>query len=354
MNRHANSTAIAILAASCCFAVAGCDSGPIPLPADYTIPATTVIRSSVPTPRAWFGPTVAEAFQLASRLTGWISLPHVMTWWPATGGRPTTSAGNQPWETALLDQFPSRVFLQFDAYSGRTGTLADRLPPALAGGTFATPAVRDAFKTEVLDRVRALDADFICIGMEINAYYENQPDDFSHFVSLFAETRDAIKSERPRAVVFPSFQYERLLGRAVKGPHDPHWHLLTAFEPHQDAVGISSYPLADGNVVRFGDPDDLSDDYYAQIAHHTDRPIVFAELGFSTDPRFGGSESAQAGFLRRFETMTADLDLLLVNHFFLYDTVGFGPVFDSMGLVDGFGRPKQAFHVWQRMWSVNP
>jgi hypothetical protein len=141
-----------------------------------------------------------------------------------------------------------------------------------------------------------------------------------------------------------------LAGQTV---HEPHWELLYKFDPHQDAVGLSSYPMASMNPVTFGDPKDLPDDYYSRVAEHTKKPIVFAELGWSSDQKYGGSEASQAAFLRRFETLTRSLDLRLVNWITLYDGSTFGPPFDTMGLLDSSGKAKDAFHVWKQLWPGN-
>lgn len=322
-----------------------------------------VIRCTVPTPRNWERDGVVEAFKTAGELSGWVCLPDQVEWWHAAGKgyRSAKVFQSQRWQNVLLGDNPAgrtRVFIQLDPYPPpRHGTLAAKLPSALKAQTFASPAVREAFVTEAVARVRWYDAQYVCLAMEINAYYEQQPADFDNFVSLFAEAREAIKKIKPDAVVFVSFQYEQLLGRfggiAGQTVHEPHWELLEKFEPHQDAVGISSYPLASMTPPRFGDPKDLPDNYYSRIAKHTDKPIVFCELGWPSGKKYGGSEESQAQFLRRFGDLTSELDLVLVNYFFLYDTKGYGSVFDSMGLLDASGRPRKGFHVWKTLWSGN-
>jgi len=330
-------------------------------PTTTTAPASRpaqVIRCVVPTPRDWKErASVVEAYEVAAELNGCVSLPDPLEWWAAKGKSFGESKVGQEsvWQKALLAGKQCDILVQLDPYgSPRTGKLATKLPPELKGRTFAAPDVRRAFVAEAVARAKAYNAKYVCLAMEINAYYEQQPDDFDNFVSLFVEARDAIKKNRPDAVVFVSFQYEQLLGRfggqAGMKVHPPQWELLAKFEPHVDAIGLSSYPWASFNPIRFGQPEDLPDDYYAQIAQHTRKPIIFAELGWSTDPKYGGSEASQARFLRRFEQLTRGLDVRLVNYFFLYDCALFGPVFESMGLYDKNGRPKEACEVWKHLW----
>jgi hypothetical protein len=101
---------------------------------------------------------------------------------------------------------------------------------------------------------------------------------------------------------------------------------------------------------RYGDPDDLPSNYYSQIAGKTSKPIIFAELGWPSDPAFGGSPQKQAAFLRRLPTLFTGLDVQLVNWMFLYDVQGYGPVFDSMGFFDNKGRAKPAWNAWRSLW----
>ncbi len=312
-----------------------------------------VARCTVPTPRNWEQENVLGAYEIACDLGGWICLPDPLEWWAVQPEGYSTSKiyQSQKWQTALVRQHKGRVFIQLDPYRPpRKGPLASRLPAQLENMTFASPAVRAAFKEEAIARTRWFDAKYVCLAMEIDAYYEQQRGDFDNFVTLFAETREAIKRDRPDAVVFVSFQYEQLLGGFAKvtgAPgHEPQWELFEKFEPFQDAVGISSYPQLGG----IKDPTKLPDNYYSRIAEHTRKPIVFTELGWSTNRKWGGSEASQAEFLRRFEKVTRSLDLALVNHFMLHDTKVFGEFFESMGLLDSSGKPRQAHAVWKSLW----
>ncbi len=318
------------------------------------------IRSTVPTSKNWESDSIIEAFLTADELGGWISIPDPVEWWYALGKDAQTSKVFQDsqWQNYLLRENNTEIFIQLDPYgSPRQGTLSSKLPDELAGSTFASPAIREAFVREAVARVEWYQPRYVCLAMEINAYYEQQPEDFDHFVSLFAEARQAIKDVSPEAIVFVSFQYEQLLGRfggeAGQIIHEPHWKLLEKFEPYQDAVGLSSYPMESMDPVNFGDPRNLPDDYYSRVAEHTEKPIVFAELGWSSDRKYGGSKASQAAFLQRFETLTSGLDLRLVNWIALYDGSTFGPPFETMGLLDNRGRPKNAFQVWKELWSGN-
>ncbi len=315
-------------------------------------PRKKVLRCTVPTPINWESQNVLGAYKTAAKVGDWVCLPDPVEWWHGTSESFQESDVFKalPWRKAVLGEHSLKVFVQFDPYPPpRKGRLQPKLPSRLSTNSFANPAVREAFVAETLARVQWYDARFVCLAMEINAYYEEQPDDFDNFVALFVEARRAIKKDRPDAIVFVSFQYEQLLGKAAAltgKPHAPHWELLQKFESLQDAVGISSYPQLGG----FRKPSDIPPDYYDQLRKHTKLPIVFTEIGWTTASSHGGSAESQAEFLRRFENMTAKLDLLLVNHFFLYDNEAFGEFFSRMGLLDGNGTPRPAYAVWRSMW----
>lgn len=311
--------------------------------------------SVVPTPREWSGPAVSEAFALAARLGPVISLPDPVDWFEADGKPASASKAyrDAAWQRSLCEQHRLNVFVQMDPYKDRRGPIPG-LPRSVPANSFADPVVRRAFIADAVQRAELYRAPLMCLAMEINAYYEQRPDDFPHFVSLFREARAAVRKARPDVLVFVSLQYEQLLGlfggQGGLPAHEPQWDLLSAFESEADAVGISSYPLAQFSPPRFDDPAVLPADYYARIAEHTKLPVVFTELGWPSDERFGGSPEKQATFIRRLPKLLAGMKVMLVNWNFLHDSQGYGEVFESMGLVGRDGREKPALEAWKQAW----
>lgn len=322
-------------------------AGPTTRNANWTLSLT-------PTPRRWDGDGFREAFAVAEKLVPTICLPDPVDWWHARGESPEKSKPfkDSRWQRVLLDQHHLQTFIQMDPYKSRRGKIPD-LPAAIRSHSFADPVLRAGFIADAKQRVEAYRPEYLCLAMEINAYYEQNPDDFEHFVSLFREARAAVKQLAPKTVVFVSFQYEQFLGRfggqAGLAKHEPHWELLDRFGDDLDAIGISSYPLETLAPTRFGKPADLPDDYYRQIAQHTKKPIVFAELGWSSDPEYGGSPQGQAGFLARLPELLKGLDVRLINYNFLFDAKGFGAAFESMGLIDAQGKIKPALDAFRRL-----
>lgn len=318
--------------------------------------AARPLRSVVPTPRSWTGPEVSAAFELAGQLGPVVSLPDPVDWFDAAGKPASASKAyrDATWQRVLCERNRLNVFVQMDPYRDRRGPIPG-LPRSVAANSFSDPLLRRAFIADAVQRAALYRPPLMCLAMEINAYYEQRPDDFEHFVTLFAEARAALRRVKPDTLVFVSFQYEQLLGRfGGQGglpAHEPHWELLARFEPHADAIGISSYPLEQFSPPRYGDPAALPDDYYRRITEHTALPIVFAELGWPSDARFGGSPQRQAAFIQRLPELLAGMPVLLVNWNFLHDAQGYGEVFESMGLIDRNGREKPALHAWKRTWQ---
>ena len=322
------------------------------------VPQNVPLKSIIPTPRNWSSEGMTESFKIAGELGSVISLPDPVDWFDAKGYPVTQSKAfkEAQWHRPLLEQNNLQVFIQMDPYRNRGGAIPD-LPDTVNSRSFADPIIRKAFIADALQRVQLYKPKYICLAMEINAYYENHPDDFPNFISLFKETRKKIKKIQPDAMVFVSFQYEQFLGKfGGQGhlpKHPPHWILFKMFEPEADAIGISSYPMKSFVPTRFGSPAQIPAEYYNQMRKHTSKPIVFTELGWPVDPEFGGSPQSQAEFLRRLPELTSDLDLRLVNWFFLFDNKGHGKVFDSMGIIDSKGQKKPGFSAWQNLWNQN-
>jgi len=317
------------------------------------------VKSVTPTPRSWSRDGLIQSFALAAEIGPLICLPDPVDWWYAQGKSDKESKPHRDsrWQTVLIRQHGLKVFVQIDPYKTRRGKIPG-LPKTVKKASFADPVLRRAFIADAVQRVRLYNARYVCLAMEINAYYEENAEDFDHFVSLFKEARREVKKIKPDAIVFVSFQYEQLLGRfGGQGhlpKHPPRWELFDKFEPDQDAVGISTYPLATFSPPRYADPSKVPADYYSPIARHTNKPIIFAEVGWPSDPAFGGSPEKQAAFIRRLDILLGDLNVLMVNWNFLYDVKGFGPVFDSMGMFDSRGRAKPSLGAWKELWTSNP
>lgn len=196
---------------------------------------------------------------------------------------------------------------------------------------------------------------YLALGGEVNRYYEHDPAGFDRFVAVYAEAYDAVKAISPQTLVFPVFQLEMTKGDAylVGGSEarQPQWELIDRFSGRLDLAAFTTYPFLD-----YGSPSDLPEDYYAEIAAHTSRPIAFTEIGWpsaplATDPgsAYGGSADEQVAFVQRFFDLTADIDLALALWAFPHDLGSGSPnaAMDSLSLRHNDGTPKPALAAWQ-------
>ena len=195
---------------------------------------------------------------------------------------------------------------------------------------------------------------YLALGNEINRHYDHDPQGFAAFVAAYSDIYDAIKAVSPRTLVFTIFQLETLRGAGyltgTSEGRQPRWELLDMFGERLDLAVFTTYPYFD-----YTSPADVPDDYYTAIAEHTDRPIAFSEIGWPSAPlstapdsEFGGSESEQADFVRRFFELTSDLDLGFTVWSFPND-IGpmINPAFESVSLRHHDGTPKPALDVWR-------
>ncbi|MBI4336939.1 MAG: hypothetical protein HY683_03820 [Chloroflexi bacterium] len=191
---------------------------------------------------------------------------------------------------------------------------------------------------------------YLGLGIEVNILYEKSPADFDGFVGLFGEVYDAVKSASPDTKVFTVFQLERmkgLHGGLFGGTNDPskvQWHLLDRFS-RSDIIAFTTYP-----DLIYKDPKDIPSDYYAEIAQHTSKPIVFVEVGWhsAASPRgWESSEAEQGEFVKTFFDQTRDLRSEIVIWSFMYDQSTIEP-FNSMGLLRSDGGERPAWQEWVR------
>jgi hypothetical protein len=223
------------------------------------------------------------------------------------------------------------------------------------------PAQRALFRQTAQAIVEKYHPPYLGLGIEVNRYYEVDPAGFEDYLTLYAETYDAVKAISPQTRVFPIFQLEMLKGNGfLMGGSDtrlPQWDLLARFGDRLDLAAFTTYPFLD-----FQSPADLPDDYYSEIAAHTDKPVAFTEIGWPSAPltafpdsAYGGSQDEQAAFVGRFFDLTSGLDLALALWSFPQDLGEGSPaVFSSVSLRQNDGTPKLALAVWQEMSQARP
>lgn len=289
---------------------------------------------------------------------------------PAGAGEVVLIQRVPPWEELLSGAFPTDetvqttqletelarengldIFLAIDptdAADGRRQLVG--LPTDLSGVGFADERIRDAFTEYALYVAVNYQPAYLALGVEMNAYERDKPEDFAEFLTLYAETYDAVKEFEPDTIIFPTFQLEELHGLLpTDDPRPAQWNLIERFEPRLDLLAVSSYP-----ALAFPGPTQIPADYFSAISLHTKRRIAIASMGYPSRATEGEtiarSEEEQASFLRLALDEAEALDMKLVIWFVGQDPrfTGEGPLaqLQSAGLLQQNGDPKSAWIVW--------
>lgn len=256
--------------------------------------------------------------------------------------------------TTVRDATRSRgleVAIVLDPFDPTARDRLQRLPQTHAGKDLADSGLRAAFVQEAVFVARNLRPAYLVLGSEVNATFERSPATYLSYVAAYREAYDAVKAVAPETLVFPSFQYEELLGVIPDlPPHPPRWQLLKDFEGKMDLVGITTYPSFAFNVARKVPPA-----YYTALRDHTPLPIAFVSVGFASGPGRDNLNSSTPAEQRRFlQRLFEDADLLaspLVVWFAERDlSFATAPPYDllaSLGLRDIGDRPKEAWPIWE-------
>jgi len=295
-----------------------------------------------------------DAFERAGRAGDVVLIQRTPPWSEMISGDLSgdTIAATQR-EVELAEEEGLAIFFAIDPTEEIEGTsqLAG-LPENLRGAGFDNAQVRDAFVSYAQYVAENYRPKYLALGVEINSYQQQHPEDFERFVIVYHEAYEAVKAFSPDTLIFPTFQFEELQGLLPVGdPRPPQWHLISRFEPRLDMVAVSSFPS-----LAFADPQLIPPSYYAQIPSHTDHPIAISALGYASEPGpegsvSGATEEKQAQFLQRTLDTASQLQFSMVIWF-----VGQDPTFESdggfeefrrTGLVRENGAEKLAWSIWQ-------
>lgn len=225
------------------------------------------------------------------------------------------------------------------------------LPIAYEGRSLADPDLRSAFVDEAVFLARNMRPEYLVLGTEVNATYERNPDAYFAFVEAYQEAYDRVKEASPQTQVFVTYQFEELMGVIPElPPHAPRWELLEDLGSRLDLVGITSYPTFAYPTARKVPPR-----YYLDIAVHTDRPVAFVGVGFSSGAGRGGvnasTEPEQRRYLQRLLDDAFQLQSPLVIWFAGRDlSFAATPPYDVLthiGLLNADGTRKEAWPLWE-------
>lgn len=232
------------------------------------------------------------------------------------------------------------------------------LPPELEGKTFADPEVRDPVKRFAVALATQLKPDYLAISVEINGYYESNPEDFENFVTLHKETYDLVKALNPNVQFFVAFNLEALQGFFAGldqyATHPPQWFLIDKFEPKLDAVGFSTLPFA-----FYITPLQLPDDYLSRIERYTTRDILFTEVGWpgSPDSPLYTLETQRDYLIAMASQMDRTKQAKLITWTTMYDAEPDSVTlitnnFKILGLYNHLDEPKPALDIWKQIHAL--
>lgn len=351
-----------VLGASCGNGDDDTSTGPGPeisRPENRGEPRSTILGfSSLPAQRTASG--YVAAFADAALNADLILLQRAPVWadFLPGGNVSETTADTTRFENELLDQYGEmRLFFAIDPTDSGSGRArVANLPASIDPEEgFENEDLRNAFLAYTAYVVANYEPDYLAIGVEINMLYERNRPQFDAFVSLYNEAYAAAKQARPEMKVFPTFQYEDLLGLADT-IHEPHWGAVDAFDGRMDALALSSYPFR-----AFTTAGEIPEDYYTQAQAHFEGEIILSETGHSSSPVEGfaavGTQEDQRAFLERV-VAEAESGVFSMVVWAAAADPGFaseGPAarLNHIGLRMNSGEAKLAWQVWQA-WTRRP
>ena len=190
----------------------------------------------------------SDAFALAGRLGEVVLIQRAPPWAdfvPGGSVSPRTERLTRL-ERDLAHRNDLRLLLAIDpTQPADRGHLAG-LPDSLAGRDFSDKDVRASFIAYAKYLALNYKPAYMALGVEVDLYYARRGDAaFRNFVSVYFEAYDAVKEVSPNTLVFPTFQYENVLGILNRGaPSQPAWSLVDRFQPKLDLLAVSTFPRA--------------------------------------------------------------------------------------------------------------
>ena len=345
----------AVVAGIACFAlaIAACGGGSSTREAATGGPERSFMMGISTLPRELNGKAYSDTFDLAAKNGEMVLIQRTPPWADFVPGADISegTAKTTASEKDAVDSKHLRLFFAIDPTDGATGR--DRLaglPSSMTGKDFSDGDVRSAFLTYAHYVAINYHPAYMALGVEMNLYSQKNKADFDNFESLYFEAYERVKEASPDTQVTVTWQYEDLQGRLpTEDQHFPAWQLVKAFDAKMDVAAISTYPS-----FAFAKTSDIPDKYYSQLRGFTEKPIVIAEMGYSSAAGVqginNGSEAEQSAFLTRALTEAQDLGMPFVIWFAGWDPTYAKDtpfsVFQHIGLLHDDGSEKPAWALW--------
>lgn len=246
-----------------------------------------------------------------------------------------------------------KLFLAIDPTEPTDRGRLAALPDELRGRDFSDDRVRAAFVAYAKYLALNYKPAYLALGVEVDMYFARRGDAaFRNFTSLYFEAYDAVKDVSSNTLVFPTFQYENMLGILdSRQAALPAWSLVNRFQPKIDMLAVSSFP---GLV--FKGVSTLPSDYYQPLTGRSEKPVAFVSVGWSSAalPSDSGREG-EGEQLVYLSTALAAAEKLGARLFIWYlgrdpvvsPATAFSPL-AATGLFRPDGQPKGAWSIWRR------
>ena len=181
--------------------------------------------------------------------------------------------------------------------------------------------------------------EYFSLGNEVNDFFYFYPGAFDDYLSLCEDAYSEIKEVSPNTKVMVVFSYNHMIENEQQ-------EMISEFEDVVDVMGFTTYPWK-----YYDNPEDIPDDYYADIERYTNKPVAFTEIGWASAHEANSSEEEQAEYLVKFLNLTKDMDVEMVNWLFLHYMQLTDPKFTSetgtISLNNADGTKKVVYDVWR-------
>ena len=254
--------------------------------------------------------------------------------------------------------------------SGIAGYRAERenlpLPEPFVGKALDDPVVIKAYLEYCRKAIRYFEPDYLTIGIEVNELFHNNRSEWEAYTRLHREVYEALKSENSDLPICASFTLHNML--------NPDWkdraEMLDEIKKlmsHNDLVAVSFYPF----MAMLGSRMDDCLSWLSKEFDEFKKPYVFSETGQPAEPvvlellgfTIPASPESQYRVLEKLLSFAGRHRLEFLIWYLPRDYDGlwekiradapeFFGVWRDCGLLDGQGKERPAYGLWQTWFKL--
>jgi len=196
-----------------------------------------------------------------------------------------------PWPK-IADLFYSAYHVRLDLMFNAIDTNNLRVPKHLAGKSFDSPEVLDAYCQAlewVLQQMPHVQLGSVSIGNEVDGWLGEDPARWRAYTTFYEAVSARLKARHPGLKVCVKVMFEGLGADATRD-------LAKRLNAKSDVISVSYYPLEGSFQVK--PPDCVKADFATLVKLYPKRPIYLAEIGYPSGALTGSSGARQAAFVR--------------------------------------------------------